>query len=152
MPEQVKLMNMCMIVDADGRVLVQDRKKKDWDGLAFPGGKVEPGESLTRSVIREIYEETGRTIVCIRGTAACVKEWHHPTSGRNIVFVYQADQFSGELRDSREGHMAWMSLEELKQGNIAKDMEDMLRVFLEDDVAEMWYEYYQDGSWKTMLL
>lgn len=47
MPEQVKLMNMCMIVDADGRVLVQDRKKKDWDGLAFPGGKVEPGESLT---------------------------------------------------------------------------------------------------------
>lgn len=48
--------------------------------------------------------------------------------------------------------MAWMTLEELKQGNMAKDMEDMLRVFLEDDVAEMWYEYYQDGSWETMLL
>lgn len=150
MPEQVKLMNMCMIVDADGRVLVQDRKKKDWDGLAFPGGKVEPGESLTRSVIREIYEETGLTIV--HPKICGVKEWHHPTSGRNIVLFYRADQFSGELRDSREGHMAWMSLEELKQGNIAKDMKNMLRVFLEDDVAEMWYEYYQDGSWETMLL
>ena len=121
MPEQVKLMNMCMIVDADGRVLVQDRKKKDWDGLAFPGGKVEPGESLTRSVIREIYEETGLTIV--HPKICGVKEWHHPTSGRNIVLFYRADQFSGELR-----------------------------VFLEDDVAEMWYEYYQDGSWETMLL
>ena len=150
MSEQVKLMNMCMIMDSDGKVLVQDRKKNDWDGLAFQGGKVEPGESLTRSVIREIYEETGLTIV--HPKICGVKEWHNPSSGRNIVLFYRADQFSGEPRDSREGHMMWMSLEELKQGKMALDMEDMLRVFLEENIAEMWYEYYKDGTWETMLL
>ncbi len=150
MAEQVKLMNMCMIMDPDGRVLVQDRKKNDWDGLTFPGGKVESGESLTAAVIREVFEETGLTIV--HPKICGVKEWHMPSSGRNIVLFYRAEEYSGALRDSKEGHMLWMTLEEMKNGGMARDMDDMLRVFLEEDVAEMWYENYPDGSWDTMLL
>ncbi len=150
MSEFVELMNMCMITDKNGRVLVQDRKKKDWNGLTFPGGKVEPGESLTHAVIREVYEETGLTIV--HPKICGVKEWHDQKSGRNIVLFYRAEEYFGQLQDSNEGHMAWMSLEEMKHGKMAPDMEDMIRVFLEEDIAEMWYEYFQDGTWKTMLL
>jgi len=32
-------MNMCMIYDDKGNILVQDRLKKDWPGVTFPGGK-----------------------------------------------------------------------------------------------------------------
>lgn len=150
MSEQVKLMNMCMVTDSQGRVLVQNRSKTDWSGLTFPGGKVEPGESLTRAVIREVWEETGLTI---KHPKICgVKEWHMPDSGRNIVLFYQADEFTGELRDSEEGHMAWMTLDELKTGPFAEGMDDMLRVFLEEDTAEMWYEDHPDGTWEMMLL
>ncbi|MDQ0975462.1 8-oxo-dGTP diphosphatase [Neobacillus niacini] len=31
-------------------------------GLEFPGGKMEPGESLKEAAIREVYEETGATL------------------------------------------------------------------------------------------
>ena len=35
------LANMCMVEDKNGNVLVQERTKKDWPGLTFPGGHVE---------------------------------------------------------------------------------------------------------------
>ena len=47
------------LVDNDGRVLVQQRPEgKNMAGLwEFPGGKVEPGERLEQSLIRELKEE-----------------------------------------------------------------------------------------------
>ena len=48
---ETELCNMCMITDAQGRVLVQERLPKPsnpWSGLTFPGGHVEPGETGKR--------------------------------------------------------------------------------------------------------
>ena len=56
--ETVEFTNMCMICDGS-RVVVIDRKKRDWPGITFPGGHIESGESFTDAVIREVQEETG---------------------------------------------------------------------------------------------
>ena len=58
----IELTNMCMLTRADGKVLVQNRIDPNWGGLTFPGGHVEPGESLVDSIVREMQEETGLTI------------------------------------------------------------------------------------------
>ena len=49
------------LVDADGRVLLQQRPDgKPMAGLwEFPGGKVEPGETPQAALIRELHEELG---------------------------------------------------------------------------------------------
>ena len=148
MAELIKLMNMCMVMDKDGRVLVQNRKKNDWDGLTFPGGKVEPGESLTDSVIREVWEETGLTVE--KPLLCGVTHWYQDDK-RQIVFLYKTQVYSGKLQDSPEGHMEWMSVKELLEGKIAFGMEDVLRVFLEDDIMEMWYQNSPE-SWERTLL
>ena len=46
----IELTNMCMLRRSDGMVLVQNRRDPNWGGLTFPGGHVEPGESLVDSV------------------------------------------------------------------------------------------------------
>ena len=54
--EKVIFMNMCMVYDHAGRVLALDKVGKSYSGTTFPGGHVEPGETFTESVIREIYD------------------------------------------------------------------------------------------------
>lgn len=50
--------------DADGRLLLVRRRNDPGQGLwSVPGGHVEPGESDAEAVVREMYEETGLTVV-----------------------------------------------------------------------------------------
>ena len=39
------LTNICLVYK-DNKILVIDRKKKDWPGLTFPGGHVEKNENF----------------------------------------------------------------------------------------------------------
>ena len=107
--EAVEFTNMCMIRDGD-RVLVQDRLDPAWPGAAFPGGHVETGESFTDAVIREVYEETGLTVLHPR--LCGIKDWCDG-GRRYVVLLYSAERFSGTLRASREGAVSWVSLADL---------------------------------------
>jgi len=147
-PEKVMLTNMCMIYDANGNVVVQDRQNPDWPGVVFPGGHVEPGESITDSVIREIYEETGLEIYDLHMCG--VKDWMRDDGSRYIVFIYKTSTFKGELTSSYEGKVWWVPLDELHKMNLPRSMHSMLKVFLEDSINEQ-YLYKENGNWLEAL-
>ena len=139
---------MCMIYDDKGNVVVQDRQNPDWPGIVFPGGHVDPGESVTDSVIREVYEETG---LIISNLHLCgIKDWMRDDGSRYIVFLYKTNTFKGELVSSHEGKVWWTPLEEMPNMNLPRSMHKMLRVFLEDDLNEQ-YLYKENGSWIEIL-
>ena len=60
--EKVCFMNMCMILDGKGNVLALDKVNDSYTGTTFPGGHVERNELFSKSMIREVWEETGLTI------------------------------------------------------------------------------------------
>ena len=138
--EKVEFTNMCMICDKS-KVLVIDRKKKDWPGVTFPGGHVELGESFVDAVIREIHEETGLKIY---SPQLCgMKDWYE-NHCRYVVLFYKATRYEGELHSSEEGEVWWEELDNLPNLNLSLDMMDMLRVFMEDNVSEFFY--HQNGD------
>ena len=143
--EEVELTNMCMICDGKGNVLVQNKENHPfWHGWNFPGGHVERGEYVTPSVIREMKEETGLTI---ENPKLCgIKEFHKSKDGkRYIVFLYVADQFSGELKSSAEGEVFWYPLSELYQSKELIDgFSEMLTVFTSDEISEVYYQLSGD--------
>lgn len=147
MVENAIFTTLCMVEDGKGNVLVQERTKGNWQGIAFPGGHVEPGESFVKSVIREIYEETGYTIKnpCLCG----IKQF--PTENKNhvryVILMFKANKFYGELQSSDEGRAFWIRYDELNQYDLAHDMTEMLAIFKDDSKSEFYYYRDESGEW-----
>lgn len=128
--------NICMIYDGEGNILVQQRKKSTWPGLTFPGGHVEPNESFVESVIREIKEETN---LDIRHPVLCgVTQWTPLMGGRYLVLMYKTNCFSGELKDSEEGHVFWIRKEDLSRYALSADFLEMYQVMSSDNLSEFY--------------
>lgn len=120
----VELTNMCLICDGD-RVLVEEKKWRGGKGITFPGGHVEPGESLQEAVIREMRAETGLTI---SAPVLCgVKDWMNDGS-RYLVLLYRTDRFTGQLRASQEGRVFWVTREEFQRMDVLWNMKEVLRI------------------------
>ena len=144
--EYCVLTNMCMVYDGD-KILVQDKLDPEWPGITFPGGHVEPTESFTASVIREVKEETGLDITDVQ--LCGVKQWtQRDGEFRYIVFFYKTDKFSGELKSSDEGKVFWIDKKNLKNYTLADGFESMFEVFDNDSLSEN-YWWLENGDWKT---
>lgn len=149
--ERCELTNLCMIMDVEGRILVQDRIDPGWPGICFPGGHVEPGESFVASVIREVQEETGLTI---QDPRLCgIKQFQRENGARYVVLLFRTTRFTGALTSSSEGEMLWLTREEIKTRRTTSDFWEMLRVF-EDSAFSEFYYYQDSGSeeWQYALL
>lgn len=147
--ERAIFTNMCMLSDGRGNVLVQDRRADDWPGITFPGGHVEPGESFTQSMIREVREETGLTIEHPRLVG--IKQFQTERDERYVVLLYRADRYSGTLTASDEGEVFWVKRSELGRYKLPVDFEDLLKVFESDDLSEFYYSRNGEDWAHTLL-
>ena len=149
--ETCELTVSCLLKDGD-RYLLQDRIKKDWQGFTFPGGHIEPGESIVDAVVREMKEETGLTVhdpkLC--GVKQFPIDHNDYSSGRYIVFLFAATKYSGELVSSDEGKMYWVSKDELGTVNLVSDFFDLLPVIEDENLSE--FQYLVDGNnWNIVI-
>lgn len=146
--EQVELLVLCML-RSDGKILLQKRAKEgDWSGLVtLPVGHVERNESIVDAVVREVREETGLTVIQpqLRG----LKQFPLP-QGRYLVFLFYAEKFEGELQDSDEGPVKWISEADLSDYEMAPDYEELFQVFLDDSLTEFIY-VEENGEWNVVL-
>ena len=89
------------------------------------------------SVIREVKEETGLTIH--HPQLVGMKHWYTKEDVRYLVFLYRTSDFEGDLQSSAEGQVRWVARKELAELDLAYDMLNLLRVFEEKNLSELFY-------------
>lgn len=111
----MKLNVVIGLVVQDGKVLICQRPQEldhghQWE---FPGGKIEPGETPTEALSRELFEEIGIRVVKSRQFSTT----EHQYAQKYITFeCFFVTQFSGTpYQKEGQPQMKWVRFESLYQ-------------------------------------
>jgi len=115
--DKVKLITVSAVVmvDVDGRILIAQRPEgKNMAGLwEFPGGKIEPGETPERALIRELNEELG-----IDTTESCLAAFtfasHRYDDFHLLMPVFLCRKWDGFVTPQEGQVLKWVKISELK--------------------------------------
>jgi 8-oxo-dGTP diphosphatase len=98
-----------VLVAPDGQFLLTSRPEgKVYAGYwEFPGGKVEPGESVEQALARELREELGIQIGAAHPWQMLVMDYPHARVRLNFCKVFD---WRGEFQMLENQQMAWANL------------------------------------------
>jgi 8-oxo-dGTP diphosphatase len=98
-----------VLIAPDGRFLLTSRPEgKVYAGCwEFPGGKVEPGESVEQALRRELHEELGITIGPAQPWQVSLHDYPHALVRLHFCKVFA---WSGEFQMREGQRMAWQTL------------------------------------------
>ncbi|PFG09797.1 8-oxo-dGTPase [Marinobacter sp. LV10MA510-1] len=133
------------VIIRDGRVLIARRPEHAHQGglLEFPGGKVEPGESVQQALVREIAEETGLRLI-ESALQPVIGIQHDYGDKRVFLDVWSTDTAAGEAH-GREGQpIQWLLPQDLRDEDFPAANRPIIRAlqlpsqlaFTGSDVAE----------------
>lgn len=124
-----------VIEDADERILLQLRS--DFGVWGLPGGAPEPGESLEQVIDREVFEETGLTLVSRQpfgfGSNPQRETFTYPNgdTSQHFVLNFHSSSFSGSLTADNDEtlRLEWFTASDLPE--MLSNMQQSVKAFLE---------------------
>jgi len=109
-----------VIRDDEGRVLVQQTKKGEWN---LPAGAVDPGEKAAQAIVREVFEETGLVVrpvslIAVTGGAPeARKTYDNGDVVESTTTVFACEVVGGELKpqDDETAKLEYFAVDELPE-------------------------------------
>ena len=143
----LSIKNLCYIINNKGEVLLQYKRKGfgvgKWNG---PGGKVEPGETIEQSVIREVKEETGLDVKNLKHMAELEFYFIGRQDWDMVTYVYVTRDFSGQLLASDEGELEWFKIKELPFEKMWDDDPHWLPKVFAGEFMKMRFNFDHEGK------
>ena len=134
-PVPHKHIGVAVISDGQGKILIDRRKQEGLLGglWEFPGGKIEPGESVEECVSREIKEELGIEIAV--GDRLITIE-HAYTHFKVTLNVFNCTHLSGEPQPIECDEVKWVTLDEIDEYPFPKANGQIIEAIKQNVIAE----------------
>jgi mutator protein MutT len=145
----MKIATNCILINSEGGVLLSMKKRGfgvgNWNGS---GGKVQPGETVEQTAIREVQEEIGVQID--PKNLEKVGEIHYSKPDDStwgmFVHIFIARSWTGEPTESEEMKPAWFKPNEIPFENTWADMPHWLPRILNGYKIKAEFVYENDGK------
>ena len=118
-PEQSRKPDITVVaalIVRDSKILVCQRKRNDSHGLQweFPGGKVEPGETLAEALRRELLEELGVSATIGKEIFRTRHRYRQLQSELELIFLRASVDPSAEMQNLAFERFDWAPISALK--------------------------------------
>lgn len=113
MTKSLKLIHVAVaVIEKNNQIFIAKRHQHLHQGglWEFPGGKVEPGESVNQALVREIQEEIG---ICINQQSPLIQIVHHYPEKSVLLDVWRVTEYSGEPFGKESQDTQWVDKVEL---------------------------------------
>ena len=155
--EQVICANCIIRKNDKYLVLRRSSQKKYAPGVVHPvGGKVDLGENPYTAAVREVEEETGVKISNLRLEAVFLEL--KPVLGEPynwLIFHFIGDYQSGDVRETDEGELVWLTAEEWSREKLFPSLEPVLQHILDREKGTIFatfeYDEYKQNIIKRTL-
>lgn len=134
----------------DSRVLLAQKKRGFGEGLWNGyGGKVQDGETLTQSALREIEEEAGIKDISIRQAGVLTITFENKPDEAIEIHLFRCAPFEGEAVETEEMWPEWFSYDQIPYDAMWPNDPMWLREFLAG--RDIQAEFLLDATMKKVL-
>ncbi len=108
-------------------------------------GKVDLGEDPMSAALREVGEETGLTVKNVR-LEAVINELAPPPDHTNnwLIFHFSADYNSGEVAQTEEGELVWLTADEIKDEKLFQSVRPLIGQILDPHAGTVFATFAYD--------
>lgn len=122
------------ILKVNNSILMLKKPRRGW--YVVPGGKMEDGENIKDSVVREFKEETGLNIENpeLKGSFTFIMKEENKTVQEWMMFTFYCETCEGDLlEESEEGELEWVPLDEVLEKPMAEGDRHIFKHLLNDE-------------------
>ncbi len=120
-----------VIIEKDGKIVLIKRRNEPYKGkLALPGGKVEVGERVEETTIREAREETSLDVE-LTDIMGVYSEKNRDPRWPSVSIVFIAKPLRGSLKSGSDAEGAfWFEPDEIDLNEVAFDHKKIITDYL----------------------
>lgn len=125
-PDVTLVVAVGVVADSQGRLLIGERPQgKAYAGQwEFPGGKLEPGETVFEALVREFREELNLQVEAAHALFSCA----HAYPDREVeLHFWQVTEYQGKAQGVEGQNLRWVHSDDLASVNFLEGNRALLK-------------------------